>query len=343
MLSSAEAARRLATEGPNALPGAQSRSLLAVGLEVLREPMFLLLVAAAAIYIVLGDLGEALVLGASILVVFAITVLQERKAERAIEALRDLSSPRAQVLRDGERRRIPGAEVVRGDLLFIAEGDRVPADARLIESQGLQLDESLLTGESLPVAKAPADAVHSGTLVVSGHGRGEVFATGPRSELGRIGASLAGLESEKTSLQRETGRIVRLVAVGALVLAAGVALLHFAARGVPLDAVLAGLTLAMALLPEEFPVVLTVFLALGAWRISRQGVLTRHMPAVETLGSATVLCVDKTGTLTLNRMAVKQLYASDEVCEIDGTDSPLPAVFHDLIECSVLASEIDPF
>jgi len=303
-LSSADAAARLAAEGPNALPVPGRHGLAAIALGVLREPMFLLLIAATGIYLLLGDMHEAMVLGASIAGVIAITVAQERKAERALEALRDLSSPRAMVLRDGERKRIAGREVVRGDLLILAEGDRVPADARLIAATDLTADESLLTGESLPVDKRAGDAVFSGTLLVRGQGRAEVTATGPRSEFGRIGASLATLEPGKTALERETARIVRLVAVFAIVLSLALMLLYAYTRGDWLAGVLGGLTLAMAVLPEEFPVVLTVFLALGAWRISQHGVLTRRMPAIEMLGAATVLCVDKTGTLTENRMAV---------------------------------------
>jgi Ca2+-transporting ATPase len=324
MLSSAEAARRLAAEGPNALPAAQERGLAAIALEVLREPMFLLLVAAAAIYLALGDLREALVLAASVVVIIAITVRQERKAERALEALRDLSSPRALVLRDGERQRIAGREVVRGDTLILSEGDRVPADAKLVSAASLEVDESLLTGESLPVAKSVAQEVFSGTLLVKGQGRAEVFATGRRTELGRIGLSLATLDSGKTALERETARIVKLVALTALALCVAVALLYFATRGDLLGALLAGLTLAMALIPEEFPVVLTIFLALGAWRISRRGVLTRRMPAIEMLGAATVLCVDKTGTLTENRMTV--------------TQTP-----QHVVDVAALACELDPF
>jgi Ca2+-transporting ATPase len=326
-LSSAEAAARLAAEGPNALPAAAERRTLAIALEVLREPMFLLLVAAALVYFVIGDLREALVLCASVVVVVAITVAQERKAERALEALRDLSSPRALVVRDGETRRIAGTEVVRGDLLIVAEGDRVPADARLAEATEVLADESLLTGESVPVAKQAGDALHAGTLIVKGHGRAEVFATGARTALGRIGVSLATLQTEKTSLERETARIVKLVAGFAAALCVAVALLYFATRGDWLGAVLAGLTLAMALLPEEFAVVLTVFLALGAWRISRRGVLTRRMPAIEMLGAATVLCVDKTGTLTENRMSV---------AEVLGERSAV-------LEAGALASELEPF
>ncbi len=315
-LCTQEAARRLAQEGQNALPSGKRRGVAAIAREVLGQPMFLLLSAGAGIYVLIGDVREALVLGASVVVVMIITVAQERKAERAVEALRDLSSPRALVLRDGRPVRIPGAEVVRGDLLIVAEGDRVPADARLFEGGGLLVDESLLTGESLPVAKRPQAPgrdgwLYSGTLIVRGQGRAGVVVTGARTALGRIGMSLATLDPGKTALERETGRIVRHVAAFALALSFLLAVLYFATRGDWTAAVLAGLTLAMAIVPEEFPVVLTVFLALGAWRISRHGVLTRRMPAVETLGAATVLCVDKTGTLTENRMAVVEIYAGE--------------------------------
>ena len=323
-LTSREAAARLAADGPNVVPGAHRRGALSSVLQVLHEPMFLLLVVAAALYVVLGDLREALVLAASVVVVVVITVVQERKAERALEALRDLSSPRALVVRDGERVRIPGPDVVRGDLLLLAEGDRVPADARLVTATALLLDESLLTGESLPVARRAGDPVYSGTLVAGGHGSAEVVATGPASQLGRIGVSLATLGTEKTALEGETARIVRIIAAFGLALCAVVTVLYGVLRGDWLAGVLGGLTLAMAILPEEFAVVLTVFLALGAWRISRHGVLTRRMPAIETLGAATVLCVDKTGTLTENRMAVVE--TAPEVVDV-----------------AALASELEPF
>jgi Ca2+-transporting ATPase len=323
-LTSAQAAARLAAEGRNALPAAGRRGLASLALGVVREPMFLLLAATAVLYLAVGDAHEALVLAASIAVMVAITLAQEREAERALEALRDLSSPRALVVRDGERRRIAGAEVVRGDLLLLAEGDRVPADARLLEAEQLGADESLLTGESLPVDKRVGDAVYSGTLLTAGHGAAEVFATAERTELGRIGTSLAALRPEKTSLERETARLVKLEAAGAVVLSLAMMAAHYLLRGDAVASMLAGLTLAMAIVPEEFPVVLTVFLALGAWRISRHGVLTRRMPAIEMLGAATVLCVDKTGTLTENRMRVE---ASEQ-----------PA-----IDAAALACELEPF
>ena len=327
-LTSAQAAERLAADGPNALPAAERKGLPATILGVIREPMLLLLVAAAGIYLVVGDVREALILAASIVVVITITIVQEHKAERALDALRDLSSPRALVVRDGERTRIAGAAVVVGDVLLVSEGDRVPADARIVQSADLALDESLLTGESLPVGKKEGDVVHSGTLVTTGHGHALVVATGARSELGRIGASLAALDSGKSGLERETARIVRVVAAIAIALSVVMVLYYVATRGDWLAGILAGLTLAMAILPEEFPVVLTVFLALGAWRISRHGVLTRRMPAIETLGAATVLCVDKTGTLTENRMSVVEvggdrdrvLAAAALACELEPFD-----------------------
>ncbi len=329
-LSTEEAKRRLEADGPNSLPDGGRRSALAIALEVVREPMFLLLVAGTGIYWLLGDVREALVLGASIVVVMAITVVQERKSERALEALRDLSSPRALVVRDGALQRIAGSGVVRGDLLLLAEGDRVPADARLVFVNDLTVDESLLTGESLPVDKRAGLPVYSGTLVVKGQGRAEVTGTGPRTEFGRIGQSLAALDIAKTRLQTETARIVKVVATFAVALSLLLAAYYVATRGDWLAGILAGVTLAMAILPEEFPVVLTVFLALGAWRISRHGVLTRRMPAIETLGSATVLCVDKTGTLTENRMALVDTIAP-------GGDTART------LEAAALACELEPF
>ena len=329
-LSSGEAARRLATDGPNTLPGASRRGAFAIALEVVREPMFLLLVAGAVIYFFLGDVHEALVLLASVLVVMTITVMQERKSERALEALRDLSSPRALVIRDGAPQRVAGADVAREDLLILSEGDRVPADARLVAVNDLMVDESLLTGESMPVEKAVDAHVYSGTLVVKGQGRAIVTATGARTEFGRIGQSLASLDIEKTMLQRETARIVKIVAILGILLSLLLAMFYVVTRGDWLAGILAGVTLAMAILPEEFPVVLTIFLALGAWRIGRHEVLTRRMPAIETLGAATVLCVDKTGTLTENRMAVVDTIAR-------GGDAAR------VLEAAALACELEPF
>ncbi|MGB5079370.1 MAG: HAD-IC family P-type ATPase, partial [Burkholderiales bacterium] len=349
-MSAAEAARRLREDGPNSLPVARRPGAVALAIEILREPMFLLLCAASGIYLLIGDVTEALILAASIVVVIAITVAQRMRTERALEALRDLSSPRALVIRDGLQSRIAGTEIVRGDMLVLSEGDRVAADARLLAANDLMVDESLLTGESLPAQKrlrsegAPAreSGVYSGTLVVKGHGYAEVSATGPRSEFGRIGRVLGQIAPERTKLERETARIVKLVAAFAVGLSALVALLHVALRGGWVESILAGLTLAMAILPEEFPVVLIVFLALGAWRIARHGVLTRRMPAIEMLGAATVLCVDKTGTLTENRMAVKEVLAGGDWVDL-APDAPLSREAREVLAHAALASELAPF
>ncbi len=357
-LSGEEAARRLKEEGPNSLPSTRKRSVLRIAFDILREPMFLLLVGAGAIYLVLGDLQEALILVSFVVLVMGITFYQEQKTERALDALRDLSSPRALVIRDGRQVRIAGVEVVRGDILVLSEGDRVPADAVLLACSNLTIDESLLTGESVPVRKLPCEgpldmnkpggddlpSIFAGTLVVKGHGTAQAMATGTATELGKIGRALEEIEPEATSLQRETRRVVLQIALLGLVLCTLAFVVYGATRNDWLGGLLVGIALAMAMLPEEFPVVLTVFLTLGAWRMSRNQVLTRSMPAVETLGAATVLCVDKTGTLTLNRMTVSALMAGGSTWEIDDSNRhDLPEEYHELVEFSVLASQKDPF
>ena len=362
-LTAAQAAQRLLQDGPNVLPGDQRRTLRAIARETLLEPMFMLLLAAGALYLVLGDLQEGLILFGLVLVVLALTLYQEGKTERAMGALRDLSSPRALVLRDGVPQRIAGSGVVCGDILLLAEGDRIAADAVLISGADVQADESLLTGEAVPVSKvvavAPAApdaqaALFSGTLLVKGHGSARVTATGARSEIGRIGSALETLSNERSPLKKQTASLVKVLAMVAL----GASIFMFAAygliRGDWLGALLAGIALAMALLPQEFTVVLTVLPALGAWRLSKQKVLTRRIAAIETLGATSVLCVDKTGTLTENRMTVAQLYvqsahssqtaAQDERLSIDyAASSALPEVFHTLVEYSILASVSEPF
>jgi P-type Ca2+ transporter type 2C len=372
-LTATEAAQRLARDGPNSLPGGQRRSLLSIALDTAREPMFLLLLAAASLYMVLGDLREGLTLMAFVVITLGLTLYQEGKTERAIEALRDLTSPRALVIRDGAPQRIAGSEVVRGDLLQLSEGDRVPADALLVSADGVHADESLLTGEAVPVAKraalpgelaaatAPAGStgstrpggedlpmVYAGTLIVQGHARARATATGARSEIGRIGSALATVDNETSPLQKQTTRLVRNLALLALGLSLALVVVHGLVRGDWLQALLAGIALAMAMLPEEYPVVMTVFPALGARRLSSEGVLTRRISAIETLGATTVLCSDKTGTLTGNRMTVMHLAAGgaalpDRLALDTLAGAPLPEAFHTLVEFSILASVVDPF
>ena len=358
-LSSEAAATRLREDGFNELPSAKPRTVFSIVRELASEPVFLVLIACGSIYLFLGDVQEAVMLLGFVLLIACITLYQEHKTERTLEALRDLASPRALVIRDAKQLRISGREVVRGDTIMLSEGDRVPADGTLLFACNLSVDESLLTGESLPVNKSTANAndvssqqpggdyttwVYSGTLVVQGSGFAQVVEIGARTQIGKIGKAIQSIEPEKTLLQKETARWVRILAILGLVICVFVVVLYGITRGNWLDGTLAGLTLAMAILPNELPVVLTIFLALGAWRISRRRVLTRRVPAIEALGSASVLCVDKTGTVTMNRMAVAQLFAG-RMFRTDEVPDPvlLPDDFHEVLEFGMLASQKDPF
>ena len=321
-LSAAEARDRLEREGANELPREQGFTLARVIFGVVREPMFALLIAAAAVYAIFGEIGESLLLLGFATVSVTIAVIQRSRSERALRALHGLASPRALVIRDGHRVRIAGREVVRGDVVVLSEGDRVPADGVIVKGDHLEFDESLLTGEAFPVRKSPAHAlpvemsapssgskhqVFGGTLVIRGSGLAVIMATGVQSAIGAIGQSLANLTREQPRLERETRRLVFTFGIAALVMCTLAILLYGLLRGAWMDALLSGIALGMALLPEEFPLVLTVFTVMGAWRLSRSRVLTRHAAVIETLGAATVLCTDKTGTLTRNLMSVARL------------------------------------
>ncbi|WP_374468860.1 HAD-IC family P-type ATPase [Phenylobacterium sp.] len=355
-LSQAEAERRLAAVGPNELPRPVARSVPRIVLETLREPMFLLLLGAAGLYLALGDLSEGLFLTAGAAVAIGLVILQEARSERALSALRELAQPLARVIRDGAEQRLPARELVPGDLLLVGEGERLPADALLVAGDVLRVDESALTGESAPVAKrlalaeegggdpAPGEALSphlfAGTLVVAGQGVAEVRRTGAGSAIGRIGRSLADIPSEPTPLQRTAGRLAGILGVLALVFCAGVAVAYGLVRSDWIDGALAGITFAIALIPEEFPMVLAVFLALGAWRLATRQVLVRRSAVIETLGAATVLCVDKTGTLTENRMEVARLWT--RVGESDPRAGPPAADALALLDLAALASAVRP-
>lgn len=354
-LTAAEAARRLKNEGGNALPDQQHRNFLAILLDALREPMFILLLCAALLYLIIGELHEGIFLFAMVLLTVGLTLYQEDKAERALDALRDLSVPRALVIRDGSPQYIDSRTLVRGDLLLLSEGDRISADCTLISGNGLQVDESLLTGEAVPVYKTVSDQqiaavdpdqlssanLYAGTLVVQGDGTAEVTKTGAHSEMGRIGAALNDITPESSVLRKQMSLLIKTFAVLGISLSILLTLVEGWLHGDWLQGLLAGIALAMSMMPEEFAVILAVFPALGAWRLARAKVLTRRLSAIETLGTTSVLCTDKTGTLTENMMSVARLYIDDE--EIDAVAGTLlPHMYHSLLELSILASRVVP-
>lgn len=304
-----------------------------------------MLLATIAIYFMLGDTSEAALLLISVFGIIGIELYQETKTEKSLEALRNLSSPISNVIRDGTRVTIPGREVVVGDMIILSEGSRVPADAKLISGENLLVDESLLTGESVAASKQTREiknfrvnSVFSGTLVVGGHGIAKVTAIGLATELGKIGDSLKSIGTERTLLQKEVAHIIRVIAVLAISASALLTLVYWQTRGDLAQGFLAGLTLAIAVLPEEFPIVLTIFLTLGAWRLAKNNILTRRAHTIETLGSATVLCVDKTGTLTENKMKI--LNVIDRGGKLHAGDF---AEAGEVIRYGVLASQRRPF
>jgi len=358
------AAHLLMKNGFNELPGEKNRNFFKIAVEVIIDPMLLLLVSAGLIYLALGDVHEALVLLLFVFVVIFITVYQENKTEKALEALRNMSSPRALVIRDGKHRKIAGRELVVGDIVLLHEGDRVPADGIILNANSLKIDESLLTGESMPVNKVAGDEnmdmgskaedspfVYSGTLVVDGQAIFIVKKTGLETEMGKIGKLLGKIKIEKTPLQKEVAKIVKGISAIGLSLCLVVVVSYSITTGKVLDGFLAGLALAMSILPEEFPVILTVFLSLGAWRISKKKVLARKISAVETLGSTSVMCVDKTGTITQNKMMVKKLFLLTDVKNdcLEGefynvrSSEIKEKKFSALIRASFLASKKEPF
>ena len=355
-LSQKEALEILHKEGYNELPSSKPKSVFKIVFGVVKEPMFLLLVACGTLYLILGDLQEGLMLLSFVFFVMGIEFYQEKKTEKALDALKDLASPRALVIRDGETIRISGKEVVKGDIVVLQEGDRVPADALVLKNNNLLADESLITGESVAVRKREwresdsistpggedIPVVYSGSMIVQGNGLVKVTAVALNTEIGKIGKALDSVKEEPTRLKREMGTLVKRLSIIGILLCVLIIVIYTMTRGDLLKGFLAGITLAMAMLPEEFPVVLTIFLALGAWRMSKKSVLTRKPAAIETLGSATVLCTDKTGTLTQNRMTVTRLFNGTSFsCIVSGDTFQEP--FHKIIEYGILSSQVNPF
>ena len=329
-LSGDEAARRLAEHGPNELRAAPRISPWAILLDQVKNVLIVLLLAAVVLSAFLGDVLEAAVIAVIAVLAVLLGFVQEFRAERAIEALRRMTAPRATVVRDGEELKIPARDVVPGDILLVQAGDLVPADARLVEAVNLKVEESALTGESAPVEKTsgplPQDLelgdrtnmIWAGTAATYGRGRAVVAATGMETELGRIARMLDTVEEGRTPLQRNLDRVGRMLALGGLAVVVLVVALGLF-RGQPfLEMLVFGIALAVAVVPEALPAVVTISLALGVQRMVRRHVLIRRLPAVETLGSVSVICSDKTGTLTKDEMTVRRLHASGRTYEVTG-------------------------
>lgn len=336
-LSEAEAAARLARFGPNLIRQPRSRTLPRIIRDTLREPMFLLLLGAAALYLFVGDLAEGLFLTGGAVLALALVIVQEARSEQALRALNALAEPRARVLRDGRRRWIPARELVPGDLVLITEGARMPADAALVDGDALEVDESALTGESAAVAKKPDESggvelaspgeertssLFAATLVVRGNGIAEVVRTGADTEVGRIGTELGSISETPTLVQRDIRRLIGRIGILALLFCAAVAIAYGAIRNDWFFGAVSGLTLAISLIPEEFPMVLTIFMGLGALRLARRNVLVRRSAVVETLGATDLLCVDKTGTITENRMSLRHIWREGELHDLRTGVSP---------------------
>jgi Ca2+-transporting ATPase len=355
-LTSIEAKEKLRSEGHNSLPSSKSKNIFSIALGVVKEPMFMLLVACGSLYIVMGDIEGGILLMSFVFIIMGMQFYQEKKTEKALDALKDLASPRALVIRDGKEIRIAGFEVVADDIIVLQEGDRVPADATVLQSTNLLADESLLTGEPAPVRKYDWDGkqeilqpggddlpfVYSGSMIVQGNGIAKVTSIGINTEIGKIGKALEGVEEEPTKLKQEMGSLVKKLSIIAAVLSVIIIVAYTLTRGGLVNGILAGITMAMSLLPEEFPVILAIFMALGAWRMSKKKVLTRKPSAIETLGSATVLCTDKTGTLTHNKMTVSRLYNGNGYLTVEKSDE-LHTEFHEIIEYGILSSQTNPF
>lgn len=355
-LTQQEAAARLVRFGKNVVQEPRSRGLREIATETLREPMFLLLLGAAALYLAVGDFAEGLFLTAGALLSLGLVIIQQARTEQALRELNKLAEPQARVIRDRRTMVIPATDIVPGDLILIGEGGRIPADARLVEGDTLEVDESLLTGEAAARMKTPLDLddgvtqsaspdarasclILAGTLVVRGQGAAVVLRTGTDTEFGRIGVELGTLREEPTLLQRSIRRLIGRLGILAIAFCTLVAFVYGIVRNDWFAGALSGLTLAISLIPEEFPVVLTVFMALGSWRLAKQNVLVRRSAVIETLGATTLLCVDKTGTLTENRMELKQLWHDGVFFELP---SEPPAEFRRLLEWAQLASAQRP-
>jgi Ca2+-transporting ATPase len=341
-ISETQAQLILAREGENLIPSEAPKTLAKQIIVVLSEPMLILLIAAGVINFLLAEVLDALMLMVTVFIVLGISIYQSRRSEKALQALKELSAPTVKVIRDGAEKRISSKALVVGDLMLLSEGDRVCADALIISSKSLAVDESTVTGESVPVDKNEGDSLLSGTLISRGHGTAEVSATGVKSQLGAIGKSLQEITTSRSRLQRDVDQLVRVIGVLGIITVISVVTIYGSTRNNWLEGGLAGIAAAMALIPEEFPVILTLFMAIGAWRISKEKVITRQPSSIESLGSISVLCVDKTGTITENHMTVKEISSINNrsILTTNMDPSSLSADLIELMKIAALACPI---
>lgn len=325
-LTEKQAQEKLLKFGANELPSKSKKGFLKILLRIVLEPSIAILFLCTVIYFSIGTFTEACFLGATVCVIVTVTIFQEKKTENSLEQLKDLSSPRTLVLRDGKMQRISSKNLVPGDVINLHEGDRVSADGQLFSINNFSVDESMITGESVPVEKKVQDLIMSGSLVVRGDAMAVVTATGVKSTIGKIGKSLADISTEPTLLQKKMTKLGRSLSILAFFVCSLVFFLSLKTGRSWQEGFLSSLATAIAMMPEEFPVVLIIYLALGAWRLSKISVLARKTNAIENLGAVTVLCVDKTGTLTLNEMSIEKV----------------SGVENNVVEAAYLASELHP-
>ena len=349
-LSKVEVEQSRMQNGLNSTEHQKKNNLLSSIIEMIKEPMFLLLLTATSIYFITADYGNGIFMAFAILLVSTISLYQESKSRNAIEALHKLTQPKSKVIREGELIEIPSEEIVLGDCIQCEEGTFIPADGAILQSNDFSANESIITGESLAVfknEKSENNQIFQGTIVASGLAICKVTAIGSQTQLGKIGKSLDEIVEEKTPLQIQIGNFVTKMSLIGLVVFLLVWGINFYNSRILLDSLLKALTLAMSIIPEEIPVAFATFMALGAWRLMKMGVIVKQTKTVETLGSATVICTDKTGTITQNKMSLAQWYILKED-SFNGTSNeknktPLNSEELELISLSMWSSEPIPF
>ena len=343
-LSTAEVSSQQKRYGKNIFTYESQHRIFRLLFDVFREPMFILLIVACVLYFVLGEVSEGVMMAITMVIVAAISIYQDVKSSNAIDALRQYAEPKVKVIRNGKGQVISSEELVPGDIIVLEEGMKVPADSTVIQSNDFTVNESVITGESVPVAKNKMEkfnVLYQGCTVESGKCLAKVEATGNMTMLGRIGKAVSGYSYPKTLLQAQVNRFVRRLALFGLIGFLVILFVNYYHYRAFATSLLFALTLAMSAIPEEIPVAFSSFMALGAYRMSKLGIISRQPQIIENLGSVTVLCLDKTGTITENKMLLKSIYDFESDSVIDIEDSNLPS--DRLLLLAALASESNPF